>query len=473
VNDDGRSFERFVADNVAGAPGGVPMPEDFYDEMYLYASRHRQRPHWLALIKEPPMRISSSVAVGSPMARVVAIMVATLLIAAGVAGAGIAGSRLIAADGTIVVDQSGGGDFTTISDAVANAQDGATVLIKPGRYVESVAVIGKDLTITGDGDRDEIIIEAASTAPPVGFSRSRVPVSTDDPFAWAVLLADTETRLSDLTVIGQQEGTAIPIVGADSAVVLDGIAVRVPGPASGEWGSVHWTDGSGGTLRDSVVEGWVDIADDTDVTIDGNEMPATCIAAWGGGADIVIRDNVIHGCPYEKGIDVDARNNTALIEGNDIWVEDLPADANTDAFSGGRPAIEVHGSGPGSVTIRDNDLHDSGFGIWVSSGQPGLEVSANRIRDNDVGIGGLAGPAVLTANEITGSAQTGIEIRPGLATPELDGNTITGNVTGLSIAAGVAPLLTGNTICDNGTNLNVAASDEPLDTSGNEICDDA
>jgi hypothetical protein len=257
--------------------------------------------------------------------------------------------------------------------------------------------------------------------------------------------------LSDLTVIGQQEGTAIPIVGADSAPVLDGIVVRVPGPASGDWGSVHWTDGSGGTLRNSVVEGWVAIGDDTDVTIDTSEMPATCIAAWGGGADIVIRGSVIHGCPYEKGIDVDARNNTALIEDNDIWVEDLPADANTDAYSGGRPAIEVYGSGPGSVTIRDNDLHDSGFGIWVSSGQPGLEISGNLIRDNDVGIGSLAGPAVLTANTITGSAQTGVEIRPGMATPELDGNTI----------------------CDNGSNLKVAAGAELPDTSGNETCDDA
>ena len=39
-----RSFERFVADNVAGASGGIPMPEDFYDDIHTYASKNGQRP---------------------------------------------------------------------------------------------------------------------------------------------------------------------------------------------------------------------------------------------------------------------------------------------------------------------------------------------------------------------------------------------------------------------------------------------
>ena len=62
MNDE-RSFERFVADNVAGAAGSVRLPDDFYDDIHAFASRTRQRPEWLALIKEPPMRhhpVSSS-----------------------------------------------------------------------------------------------------------------------------------------------------------------------------------------------------------------------------------------------------------------------------------------------------------------------------------------------------------------------------------------------------------------------------
>ena len=57
-----------------------------------------------------------------------------------IAGAGLAGTRLLAADGSIVVDQSGGGDFATIAEAVAAATDGDTILIRPGRYVETVEI---------------------------------------------------------------------------------------------------------------------------------------------------------------------------------------------------------------------------------------------------------------------------------------------------------------------------------------------
>ena len=148
VVDEHLDFERAVAGHIRGE--GVNAPSDsFYDELITRARRSGQRPEWLALLKESPMRTDSTLAVGSPTFRAAAILLATLLFAVSIAGAGIAGSRLIAADGTIVVDQSGSGDFTTVAEAVAAAQDGDTVLIKPGRYAESVAVIGKDLPNLG------------------------------------------------------------------------------------------------------------------------------------------------------------------------------------------------------------------------------------------------------------------------------------------------------------------------------------
>ena len=88
-----RSFERFVADNVASAPGSVRMPDSFYDDIHAFASRTRQRPEWLALIKEPPMRHASRVVVGSPTARVAALVVATLLLGVLSVGALVAGAQ--------------------------------------------------------------------------------------------------------------------------------------------------------------------------------------------------------------------------------------------------------------------------------------------------------------------------------------------------------------------------------------------
>ena len=87
-----RSFERFVADHIASAPGSVRMPDGFYDDIHAFASRTRQRPEWLAIIKEPPMRIGSTLGVGSPTARVVAFAAATLLMALS-AGALVVGAQ--------------------------------------------------------------------------------------------------------------------------------------------------------------------------------------------------------------------------------------------------------------------------------------------------------------------------------------------------------------------------------------------
>ena len=54
----------------AGAPSS-PTPSTTTSD--IEPARMRQRPRWLALIKEPPMRISSTLAVGSPTARLAAI----------------------------------------------------------------------------------------------------------------------------------------------------------------------------------------------------------------------------------------------------------------------------------------------------------------------------------------------------------------------------------------------------------------
>jgi len=90
---DERSFERFVADHVAGTAGDIRIPDDFYDDIHAFASRTRQRPEWFALIKEPPMRIDSTLGVGSPTARVVALAATTLLLAVLSAGALVVGAQ--------------------------------------------------------------------------------------------------------------------------------------------------------------------------------------------------------------------------------------------------------------------------------------------------------------------------------------------------------------------------------------------
>lgn len=147
---DQKSFERFLTERFDEFGPGRPMPDETRDELRALARETRQRPRWLALIEESPMRTDSHLAIGSPMARVAAIVVATMLLLALVAGAGIAGARMLAADAAIVVAQDGSGDHTTITGAIAVAGDGDTVLVRPGTYVEAI-IVEADITLKGDG----------------------------------------------------------------------------------------------------------------------------------------------------------------------------------------------------------------------------------------------------------------------------------------------------------------------------------
>ena len=59
------------------------------------ARRERRWPRWLALIKEPPMRISSRVAVGSPTFRLASLMAITLALIIALGAAVVAGASLL------------------------------------------------------------------------------------------------------------------------------------------------------------------------------------------------------------------------------------------------------------------------------------------------------------------------------------------------------------------------------------------
>ena len=60
--------------------------------------------------------------------------------------------------------QDGSGDYPTINEALAVAQDGDVIALKPGVYAESLA-ISSDIALRGDGPAADIVIEFDAGSP--------------------------------------------------------------------------------------------------------------------------------------------------------------------------------------------------------------------------------------------------------------------------------------------------------------------
>jgi TolB protein len=61
---------------------------------------------------------------------------------------------------TWIVDGGGGGDFTSIQEAIYQSWHGDTIVVKPGLYKEDVVFAGREVTLTGDNPDDPNVVAA-------------------------------------------------------------------------------------------------------------------------------------------------------------------------------------------------------------------------------------------------------------------------------------------------------------------------
>ena len=66
---------------------------------------------------------------------------------------------------TLIVDVSGGADYTSIQEAVDAAASGDEVLVMPGRYRETISIIGKDIHLVSSGGPVGTIIDGSGSGP--------------------------------------------------------------------------------------------------------------------------------------------------------------------------------------------------------------------------------------------------------------------------------------------------------------------
>jgi len=448
-------FERTVAEHIGGE-SAAPPSDAFYDELFSRAGHTRQRPYWLAVIKEPPMRTASRLAYGSPTVRVAAIFVATLLLALTLAAAGFAGSRLLAADGAIIVAADGTGDYVTIGEAVAAAQDGDTLKIQPGAYTDAV-VVDKDITLMGDGPRDEIVIGGPQV--PATLDEDDW-CEADNSGACAFVLDQTEAALSGVTFRGAFAGVGI----FGGAPTIEGVlfdqTAEPPTDGTPFLGTtLIIDDGSNARIVGNEFIGGSDLTIQgvSNPLIEKNVMRGWAISADDPGDDTVIRGNDISGS-VASAISVMAAS-TPLIEGNVL------TDAGTDGI-----AVGFGGTGLGfDAIIRGNTIRGSGGAAITASPFAAPTIEGNTLVDNRFGVLTTGGNAVVDGNDIQGEGE-GIILAGGGA-PSITENTIDVTGRGISITRGSEATLSGNTVCGGDTSIFVDDESEPVIDDTNEICE--
>ena len=440
MNDDVR-FERQFADGLHElAPRRAP--DRLRTTIKAQTGEMRPRARWLALIKEPTMRSNNRLAVGSPTARVAAIMAATLLAAMMIIGAGVAGAQLLAA-GPHVVDANGDGHYTSIQAAVDAAADGDEIVVKPGTYAEAVTIEDKSVSIRGDGPVEEVILEL------------------DD--ATLITLNVTDSEISNLTLRGDNDTTGVSILeGAPvlSGLVFDGTGVAYQGGEIGKGSSLNIAGGTASVLDCQFLGGGeVMVTFDADVLLEGNEfIDGPHLDLNDPGDEAVVRGNTFSGS-HDRAMGLFGES-TMLIEGNTV------NGAGGDGITVGWQSSPGH-----DPMIRDNVISGTAIGIMVFPDTNPV-VEGNRISSSTTGIRSMGGPVSYTDNELTGN-DAGIRL---WGSPRLDGNTIEDGGVGLTVSGeDSTPMLTGNTICGNEQNVFVSELSDapPLEyDETNEICED-
>jgi parallel beta-helix repeat protein len=338
----------------------------------------------------------------------------------------------------LVVDPSDPAAFAEIDDAVAAAEDGDTVTVRPGTYRRPV-VVDRAITIRGDGPREAIVLE---------------PIGGD-----ALGIAVSGATIQGLTVRPSRAGND----GADhSALAVHDVAVTVEDcELTSHLGATAWVGGPVGhaVVRNcSLVGGaqngvWVaeeGRAELIGCRVAGHRWP---VAVAGPHAVLAVRD-----CEVVDNLDggiaslgqatlVVERTTVARNAGTGITLGDpAPASRVEDCTVEGNAEAGILVGGGRGAAITGNRVRDNAVGIVVVGGAT-PRVERNELAGNGTGIGvrGEGSDPLVVGNTIAGGRQGGVVVDEA-ATGRFDGNTVSG-----SIGAGVwvddhgtAPRFTGN-----------------------------
>jgi hypothetical protein len=373
----------------------------------------------------------------------------------------ITAQGVAAQDGTtITVAQDGSGDHRTIGDAIDAATDGDTILIAPGTYVEYLE-IDKDVTISGQGDRADVVIE-----PPE--DQDERAVGSDEIGLVLIWSEGVDITLEGFT-LGPRYGYGIVVKGGTALIrdisIPDTIHVREDASVTIDGSDLHrleFTGPSETAVTDSTLRNGAFAWDGATVTYEGNEVLNGPIVAE-GGASITVTGNTFAPSEDEIGVFIAEPASVGYVADNEFsggavgivleYSDESVAERNV--IDGAETGIVLVES---AAVARDNTVTNAGGnGIWTVG--EGMTIEDNTVDGGRVGLYAFALPGeahpeatdfetgpFVTGNSFTGASHFGVVIED--VSPELEDNTICGGREPLRIEGDASPTLGDNEICE-------------------------
>lgn len=294
--------------------------------------------------------------------------------------------------------------YATIQAAVDAANDGDTIKVRPGTYVEQVS-IDKDLTVTGAG-AGSTIIRAPGTLVPGAVGNSIVDIT-----------GGASVAMSRLTVSGPGAGTCEDGPLANGIAAIEGAHLDLSFAAithihdtplfncfhsgHGIWIGDPFVSTGSATIRYSQITDYAQVG----------------IIAFNEGSNVTISHNVIAG----------AGQSTVVANGGIELIFGAAGTVSDNIISGNACGSPDLGCGPDFF----NEFQVAG----IAGGGPGTVISRNLLFGNQVGIY-VGDSAEISRNLFVNNDYFGIALQDGSFTVKRD--LILGGVGGVAVIAAFA-----------------------------------